>query len=580
VIPFNSSRKRAATCIRHPDNPNLIRAFCKGAPEIVLQYVTKMYDKDGKVVSLSEDRKKQITKQIIADTFAVKSYRTLLIAHTDYTYDEYLRLKDANNGFSSESEREVLEKGLTMIGIYALQDPLRDEVIQSVRTCHRAGINIRMVTGDNIDTAKAIALEAGILKQEHKDRKYAVMDGKTFREACGGLRKIDTGSDLLREEIVNKEEFKLIAANLQVLGRSTPEDKYMLVTGLRDLGSVVAVTGDGTNDAPALKRADVGFAMGISGTEVAKEAADIILLDDNFKSIVTAVKWGRNIFACVRKFLQFQLVINIGAIIILIVGSVTLNPDSQPMGTLQMLWINILMDTFAALALATEPPSMALLDLKPYSRAESIITPVMWRNILGQVVYQLGIFLCALYLIPTQIIPYNFLTQTELDSVIPTEFYIKNEDGTGLENYGMCQPIDTFTLDQWRLVTWRQCGHEGYIMNLKNSFDFNPAKARHYAFLFNMYVMLQIFNEINARKLLEHEVNVFAGFFNNKFFLLILIISIVVQVLLVSIDGVAKILKIKPLNIYEDLVSIAIGASSIIWGKERFRSYLNLPILI
>jgi calcium-translocating P-type ATPase len=213
------------------------------------------------------------------------------------------------------------------------------------------------------------------------------MDGKTFREACGGLRKIDTGSDLLREEIVNKEIFKEIAANLQVLGRSTPEDKYMLVTGLRDLGAVVAVTGDGTNDAPALKRADVGFAMGISGTEVAKEAADIILLDDNFKSIVTAVKWGRNIFACVRKFLQFQLVINIGAIIILIVSAFALPPDSPPMGTLQMLWINILMDTFAALALATEPPSNALLDQRPYTRTESIITPVMWRNILGQVVY-------------------------------------------------------------------------------------------------------------------------------------------------------------------------------------------------
>ena len=239
-----------------------------------------------------------------------------------------------------------------------------------------------MVTGDNIDTARAIALEAGILKLEHKDRKYAVMDGKTFRELCGPMIKIDTGNDLLREEIGNKEIFKEIAANLQVLARSTPEDKYMLVTGLRDLGATVAVTGDGTNDAPALKKADVGFAMGISGTEVAKEAADIILLDDNFASIVTAVKWGRNIFASVRKFLQFQLVINIGAIVILIVGGVTLNTNSQPMGTLQMLWINILMDTFAALALATEPPVLALLDQQPYSRADSIITPVMWRNIL------------------------------------------------------------------------------------------------------------------------------------------------------------------------------------------------------
>jgi magnesium-transporting ATPase (P-type) len=123
-------------------------------------------------------------------------------------------MKDANNGFAGEADREVLEQNLTMIGIYAIQDPLRDEVIPSVRICHRAGINIRMVTGDNIDTARAIALEAGILTEAQKDRKYAVMDGKTFREACGGLRKIDTGSDLLREEIINKEVFKEIAANL------------------------------------------------------------------------------------------------------------------------------------------------------------------------------------------------------------------------------------------------------------------------------------------------------------------------------------------------------------------------------
>jgi len=131
------------------------------------------------------------------------------------------------------------------------------------------------------------------------------MDGKTFRETCGGLKKLEDPNNTgrLKEEIGNKRAFKDVAKKLKVLARSTPEDKYMLVTGLKELNSVVAVTGDGTNDAPALKKADVGFAMGITGTEVAKEASDIILLDDNFASIITAVKWGRNIFTNVRKFL-------------------------------------------------------------------------------------------------------------------------------------------------------------------------------------------------------------------------------------------------------------------------------------
>ena len=141
--------------------------------------------------------------------------------------------------------------------------------------------------------------------------------------------------------------------------------------------------------------------MGIAGTEVAKEAADIILLDDNFRSIVTAVKWGRNIYSSVRKFLQFQLVINIGAIFIIMTCSVVLDANSPPLGALMLLWINVLMDTFAALALATEPPSMALLDQKPYSRAEKIVTPVMWRNIFGQAVYQLIIYFLILFLVPS-----------------------------------------------------------------------------------------------------------------------------------------------------------------------------------
>lgn len=194
------------------------------------------------------------------------------------------------------------------------------------------------------------------------------MEGKEFREICGGLKKITDDNDRgkLREEIGNKKTFRDVAKRLKVLARSTPEDKYMLVTGLKSEGKVVAVTGDGTNDAPALKKADVGFAMGITGTEVAKEASDIILLDDNFASIVTAVKWGRNIYTNVRKFLQFQLTVNCVAMFIVFLGGVALS--EPPLTSVQMLWVNLIMDTLAALALATEPPSDDLLLQQPYAR--------------------------------------------------------------------------------------------------------------------------------------------------------------------------------------------------------------------
>ena len=174
---------------------------------------------------------------------------------------------------------------------------------------------------------------------------------------------------------------------MRVLARSSPEDKYLLATGLKQLGHVVAMTGDGGNDAPALKKADIGFAMGIAGTEVAKEASGIILLDDNFNSIVTAMKWGRNIFDSIRKFLQFQLTVNFVALVMAFVGGAVLR--ESPLNPIQMLWVNLIMDTLASLALATEPPSEELLKRKPYSRYESLITPTMWRNIISQGIWQI-----------------------------------------------------------------------------------------------------------------------------------------------------------------------------------------------
>lgn len=206
------------------------------------------------------------------------------------------------------------------------------------------------------------------------------MTGPEFRKLIGGLREEIVNGQ--RREVINDvHAFRDIVKELRVLARSTPMDKYILTTGLRNEGSVVAVTGDGTNDAAALKKANVGFAMGKAGTEVAKEAADIILLDDNFGSLVTSIKWGRNVYDSIRKFLQFQLTANIVAIFMALIGGIFLG--DSPLNSVQMLWVNLIMDTFAAMALATEPPKEDIIKGKPYPKNDNIITPIMWRNILG-----------------------------------------------------------------------------------------------------------------------------------------------------------------------------------------------------
>ena len=288
------------------------------------------------------------------------------------------------------------------------------------------------------------------------------------------------------------------------MARSSPEDKYILVTGLKELGNVVAVTGDGTNDAPALKKADIGFAMGIAGTEVAKEAADIIILDDNFKSLITAVKWGRNIFDCVKKFLQFQLTVNCVAMFMVFLGGVVLR--ESPFTPIQMLWVNLIMDTFASLALATEPPSLELLNRKPHSKTESLVTPVMWRNILGQAIYQI-IWLLVLL----------FAGEKIFD--IPS----------GRQN------------PQWT--------YENGV---------------HYTIVFNAFVFMQIVNFINARKLKPTEYNVFVGFFNNPMFLFIEILTFVIQIIFVEVGGEA--IKTSPLTSGQYFACFLIGAGGLIVG--------------
>uniref|UniRef100_A0A0E0JBU1 Calcium-transporting ATPase n=1 Tax=Oryza nivara TaxID=4536 RepID=A0A0E0JBU1_ORYNI len=344
--PFNSTKKRMSVVLELPGGG--CRAHCKGASEIVLAACDKFMDETGAVVPLDKTTADKLNG--IIESFANEALRTLCLGY-----------REMEEGFSVEEQIPL--QGYTCIGIVGIKDPVRPGVRESVATCRSAGIMVRMVTGDNINTAKAIARECGILTEDG-----LAIEGPEFRE-----KSLD-------------ELLKLIP-KIQVMARSSPLDKHTLVKHLRTtFNEVVAVTGDGTNDAPALHEADIGLAMGIAGTEVAKESADVIILDDNFSTIVTVAKWGRSVYVNIQKFVQFQLTVNVVAL--LVNFSSACFTGNAPLTAVQLLWVNMIMDTLGALALATEPPNNDLMKREPVGRTGKFITNVMWRNILGQSFYQ------------------------------------------------------------------------------------------------------------------------------------------------------------------------------------------------
>ncbi|CAK7342676.1 unnamed protein product [Dovyalis caffra] len=348
VEPFNSVRKKMSVLVALPGGG--LRAFCKGASEIVLKMCDKILDDSGKSISLSEEQILNISDVI--NGFASEALRTLCLTFKDLDDSAY--------------EGSIPDFGHTLVAVVGIKDPVRPGVKDAVQSCLAAGITVRMVTGDNINTAKAIAKECGILTEDG-----VAIEGPEF---C----------------TMNPQQMREIIPKLQVMARSLPLDKHTLVTNLRNMfKDVVAVTGDGTNDAPALHEADIGLAMGIAGTEVAKENADIIIMDDNFRTIVNVAKWGRAVYINIQKFVQFQLTVNVVALVINFVSACI--TGSAPLTAVQLLWVNMIMDTLGALALATEPPNDGLMKRSPVGRGASFITKTMWRNIFGQSIYQLAI---------------------------------------------------------------------------------------------------------------------------------------------------------------------------------------------
>lgn len=371
LFPFQSVQKSMACVVELPNGR--YRMFAKGAAEIVVDRCkTTLADPktDLSSTSLRQEDAESVHRHI--SKLAHRSLRVLGIAYRDF--ETWPPPHDTPEpGTAEHLKLDDIFHEMTLIGIVGLRDPLRPDVAESVRQCQQAGIFVRMVTGDNFATAKAIAKDCGIFTAGG-----IAMDGPTFRK-------------------LSPSQLDKVVPRLQVLARSSPEDKRVLVYRLRALREIVAVTGDGTNDALALKAADVGFAMGMAGTEVAKEASSIILMDDNFTSIVKAVQWGRTVNDAVKKFLQFQLTINFSAGLLTAITALVGEVDDAVFSVVQLLWVNIIMDTFAALSLATDYPTRGVLQRKPEPRGQAIITVNMWKMVIAQTLYQMAVIFVLHY---------------------------------------------------------------------------------------------------------------------------------------------------------------------------------------
>ncbi|CAK6952631.1 plasma membrane calcium-transporting ATPase 2 isoform X1 [Scomber scombrus] len=481
VYTFNSVRKSMSTVIKMPDGS--FRMYSKGASEIVLKKCSHVLNEVGESRVFRPRDKDDMVKKVI-EPMACDGLRTICVGYRDFPSNPEPNWEDENNILTD----------LTAICVVGIEDPVRPEVPDAIQRCQRAGITVRMVTGDNINTARAIAIKCGII---HPGEDFLCIDGKEFN------RRIRNEKGEVEQERIDK-----VWPKLRVLARSSPTDKHTLVKGIidstmTDQRQVVAVTGDGTNDGPALKKADVGFAMGIAGTDVAKEASDIILTDDNFSSIVKAVMWGRNVYDSISKFLQFQLTVNVVAVIVAFTGA-CITQDS-PLKAVQMLWVNLIMDTFASLALATEPPTESLLKRKPYGRNKPLISSTMTKNILGHGIYQLVIIFTLLFV-----------------------------------------------------------GEQIFDIDSGRNAPLHSPPSEHYTIIFNTFVMMQLFNEINARKI-HGERNVFDGIFRNPIFCSIVFGTFAMQIVIVQFGG--KPFSCQPLDLEKWMWCVFLGLGELVWGQ-------------
>ena len=467
-LPFTTERKYMATVVKSATGKKIL--YVKGAPEIIF----------GMCADTAGVTKEEIDAQLL-------EYQNMAMRTLGFAYQVI------EDGDVTIEESKVVAKKLTFLGIVAISDPVRADVPEAVKEVMDAGINVKIVTGDTPGTAKEIGRQVGL-----------------WNDKIDGEKNIITGTEfaaLSDDELFNR------VSDIKIIARARPMDKKRLVETLQKRNEVVAVTGDGTNDAPALKAAHVGLSMG-DGTSVAKEASDITIVDNSFSSIGRAVMWGRSLFQNIQRFILFQMTVNVAACFIVLAGAFM--GMESPLTVTQMLWVNLIMDTFAAMALASLPPSPSVMRDKPRSREAFIINRPMWRSIVGVGGFFFLILLCILYIFEN----YQVDSMTQLFSFIPQQ--------------GNAESLTPYELSMF----------------------------------FTIFVFLQFWNMFNAR---AFETGKSAFHFKNcGGFVLIALVILLGQIFIVSCGG--EFFNVTPLRITDWLIIIG-STSFVLWIGEFLRLF-------
>ncbi|MCP9612304.1 calcium-translocating P-type ATPase, PMCA-type [Coprobacter tertius] len=487
-LTFSTERKYMATLV---DSPSIGKKvlYVKGAPEYVLAHCKTVLTETGELPV--EDCKDKIETELLR--YQEQAMRTLGFAYQIIENDDIVLFKDG---------RLSDEVSLTFMGITAISDPVRPDVPDAIHQCLDAGINIKIVTGDTPGTATEIGRQIGLWKPE--DTEYNRITGTEFAA-------MDDQSLLDR------------IMDLKIISRARPMDKERLVKLLQQKGQVVAVTGDGTNDAPALNAAQVGLSMG-DGTTVAKEASAITILDNSFKSITRAVMWGRSLYQNIRRFILFQMTINVVACLIVLIGAF-LGTES-PLTVTQMLWVNLIMDTFAALALASLPPSPKVMKDKPRKITDFIINKPMAIRIIGT----------------------GFAFVILLFGLLQ---YFKHTDITTLADFSI---LDFFV----NFFNFTDVPHGLSVYEL--------------SLFFTIFVMLQFWNMFNAKAFGDTK-SAFSGLGHSKQFLSVALVIVIGQAIIVTFGG--KMFNVTPIR-FDDWIYIICGTSIVLWCGEIYRMIRRL----